>query len=81
MLPHTGAAGAFAFAERLRRSVSARSVVVADGVEIAVTVSVGVASGTGDVSELLRRVDMALYAAKAGGRDRVAADRPASAAA
>src|SRR2546430_2352411 len=60
MLPNTDAAGAVVFAERLRRTVRAHPAVTAGGTEIDVTVSVGVASGTGDVSDLLRRADMAL---------------------
>jgi diguanylate cyclase (GGDEF)-like protein/PAS domain S-box-containing protein len=66
--------GATAFAERLRRAVSARPIIVADGTNISVTVSVGVASGSvAELDDLLRRADLAVHAAKGAGRDRVAA--------
>jgi diguanylate cyclase (GGDEF)-like protein len=39
--------------------------------EIAVTVSVGVASGAVDVDKIVREADAALYEAKAAGRNRV----------
>ena len=69
ILPGAGEAGALEIAERLRRSVCDRRPVGA-----AVTVSIGVAvSGPGSVNtdELVTQADAALYAAKAGGRDRV----------
>ncbi len=46
----------------------------------ALTVSIGVTiSRTGDsVSTILQRADMALYRAKAAGRNRVAGDEPSS---
>jgi diguanylate cyclase (GGDEF)-like protein len=64
---------ALALAERLRQVVAAAPVSLADGAEVAITVSVGVAT-IGDepsAEALLRGADDALLAAKARGRDRV----------
>jgi two-component system, cell cycle response regulator len=62
LLPDTDAGAAEAAAEKLRTSVG----------EVGVTVSIGWAAWEGETpEELLRRADEALYAAKAGGRDRV----------
>jgi diguanylate cyclase (GGDEF)-like protein/PAS domain S-box-containing protein len=72
LLPRTDERTAFEVAERLRLSV-ASGPLPAGTTEVAVTVSLGVA-GTSDVSvsidELLQRADVALYAAKEGGRNR-----------
>lgn len=64
---------ALALAERLRRAVAAAPIALVDGAEVAITVSVGVATATGEPSAeaLLRGADDALLAAKARGRDRV----------
>ena len=62
-----------AVGERLRRAVEAEPF-LADGVERTITVSIGVAAlGPDDqcFNDLIRRADQALYAAKAGGRNRV----------
>jgi diguanylate cyclase (GGDEF)-like protein len=62
-------------AERLRRSISALKV-EADGKHIQLTVSIGIATwrtGMESQEELLVEVDKALYAAKAAGRNCVAA--------
>jgi GGDEF domain-containing protein len=61
-------------AERIRAAVSSR-IVGADGLALRTTVSIGVAAfpdhGGGDLRELLRKADEALYRAKRAGRDRV----------
>jgi diguanylate cyclase (GGDEF)-like protein len=70
ILPGASRGEALEIAERLRRAVRERR-----PVGVAVTVSIGVAvgdAGTLDADELVSRADAALYAAKAGGRDRVA---------
>ncbi len=63
---------ALATTERVRAAVAV-SPIVANGVEVWVTVSGGIALATGDTSpaELLHRADLALYEAKRGGRNRV----------
>ncbi|MGJ9416211.1 diguanylate cyclase [Massilia sp. CMS3.1] len=78
LLPSTGIEQALASAERLRLLVSTR-LVAADGVEIAYTVSAGVAVFDGDakgIDVLIARADEALYLAKSQGRNRVAAWTP-----
>jgi len=64
LMPHTELAGASGFAERLRIQVAQR---------LAITISGGVtAAQEGDSADaLLARADMALYNAKAAGRNRV----------
>ena len=74
-MPETGLGVAYSVAERLRRSIAEKPVSVPGGDgEIAVTVSIGVATakGHGDTpAALLRRADTALYAAKDSGRNQV----------
>ncbi len=73
LLPSTGIQGATKVAERLRLAVASKPVEV-DGVQIHYTVSAGVAT-TDDHSmsldALMKRADVALYAAKAAGRNQV----------
>ena len=65
-------------AERVRAAV-ARDAIVANGIELWVTVSGGIAVATGETSpaELLHRADVALYRAKLDGRNRVVLDEGA----
>jgi len=74
LLPETPCEGAGVIAERLRLAIGEAPVEV-DGVPIALTVSVGVASHAGegepDPLLLLKKADLALYRAKTAGRDRV----------
>ena len=75
VLPETDLSGGLAFAERVRAAVGERPFQV-DGLELPVTVSLGVAAFP-DHGESLRALlvqgDRALYAAKAAGRNRVSA--------
>ncbi|UWQ21161.1 diguanylate cyclase [Jannaschia sp. W003] len=74
VLPDVSLEQAHGVAERLRRAVASTSVRLGDGRRLAVTVSLGVTtvSGPGPAPErALERVDRALYAAKAEGRDRI----------
>ena len=78
LLPDTGATGAFQFASRLCEMIRVHEFPPATpgGEPIHLTTSIGVVSGTPDLdgnfaSLLISRADMALYAAKRSGRDRV----------
>jgi diguanylate cyclase (GGDEF)-like protein len=74
VLPMTPVSGAVIAAERLRAAVAASPVSVGQTGTVDVTVSVGCASTTGgDVADLIRDSDGALYRAKTAGRNRVMA--------
>lgn len=76
VLPDTSPAGAAVVAEGLREHVAAKAF-VEDLADLALTVSVGWASWEGeDLRALLRRADLALYAAKDAGRNRVCTSPP-----
>jgi diguanylate cyclase (GGDEF)-like protein/PAS domain S-box-containing protein len=73
VLQGSDSATAMEVAERLRRSVEAEPVVLADRTEITVTVSLGAttsAASKDDLHHLLVAADKALYRAKAAGRNR-----------
>jgi len=73
LLPSSSLEGALVVAERLRRLVAAQTTSF-DGAHIALTVSAGIAVSDGeqlDLDTLMKRADQALYAAKAGGRNRI----------
>jgi len=74
LLPETRIEGARVIAERIREAVS-RTPVEVDGELIPISVSVGVASHATDkevhAEILLKKADLALYRAKATGRNRV----------
>lgn len=76
LLPDTPLAGATSVAENLRLLFAA-SELENDGVEVTITVSIGVASLSpsmgGDALKLLKAADRQLYLAKGGGRNSVAA--------
>jgi diguanylate cyclase (GGDEF)-like protein len=83
LLPGTDAEAAELLAERIRRAVAEHGFEIAAATDpVPVTVSIGVAEHrAGDIEDLklvgerlLARADAALYAAKAGGRNRVAYD-------
>jgi diguanylate cyclase (GGDEF)-like protein/PAS domain S-box-containing protein len=75
LLPETDSAGATVAAERLRIRFADRKFHPVPGEEpVSVTVSIGIAEYREgmDLSDLVRAADLAMYAAKNGGRDRVA---------
>ncbi len=78
LLPHTSGTEAGRAAERLRGHIGDEQIVVSDGREakigVSITVSVGVAElahTRQDLDELLAVADAALYQAKAAGRDQI----------
>lgn len=84
LLPGVGEAEALRVAQMLRSFVAAAPMMI-EGRPIPATISIGVAllegqaarvdaSTSGDLSDLLRRADEALYAAKRSGRNRVMRD-------
>ena len=79
ILAETGLADAAVLAERLRRAVE-RLVVPYQGRTLALTISIGVAElqASESASSWVARADRALYAAKAGGRNRVVRDEGAT---
>jgi len=83
LLPSSTLEGAARVAERLRRLVAAQPVRF-DGADITLTISAGVAASDGeelDLDTLMKRADQALYAAKAGGRNRIECWAPPTSAA
>jgi diguanylate cyclase (GGDEF)-like protein len=68
VLPGADEAEGVEIAERLRHAVRDRRPV---GVEVTVSIGVAVSGSAVDTEELVGQADAALYAAKAGGRDRV----------
>jgi diguanylate cyclase (GGDEF)-like protein len=78
LLPNTAHHHAIAIGERVRAAFAATPHVVG-GESITASVSIGVAvsgASVGDLTSLMLLADRALYAAKSGGRNRVAADEP-----
>jgi len=80
VMPHTEAAGAALYAERLRRCIADAQFRLPNGEWVSVTVSVGLAEITpGEMpqpEQALSRADMALYKAKRDGRNRVQLAEP-----
>jgi two-component system, cell cycle response regulator len=81
LLPGTGMSAGFLLAERIRAAVAAEPFELPAGSPLPVTVSIGVAEHSPAVEErdfgsagerLLALADVALYEAKAGGRNAVA---------
>jgi diguanylate cyclase (GGDEF)-like protein len=70
ILPHTTVGEAHVLAERVRDSLAAVPLIYGD-VRIPITISAGCTATPGNVEELLSRCDLALYDAKAGGRNQV----------
>jgi diguanylate cyclase (GGDEF)-like protein len=79
VMPETDPDAGAASAEHLRRLIAGATVPTLAG-ELEVTISAGVAGGTGtasiDIDKLLRAADAAMYTAKSLGRDQVQVFRP-----
>jgi len=74
VLAETGIEDAAVVTEKLRRLVGRSPVRLPDGEELAVTISLGVAAGSGQglrLDTMTRDADTALYAAKSLGRDQI----------
>ena len=78
-LPGADEAHALQVAERIRRRLKERSL-LAVGVECTVSIGVAALQAHEDTSQLLRRADEAMYAAKGAGRNRVVLSTPGEAA-
>jgi diguanylate cyclase (GGDEF)-like protein len=83
LLPNTDADSGVLLAERIRRSISATPIDLRHDGSVTKTASVGIASATPDSTNddfktigdaLIARADVALYSAKAAGRDQIAVD-------
>jgi two-component system cell cycle response regulator len=77
MMPDTSLPKAYRVGERLRQCIAGQPFVLGDGTALELTASIGLSAidGEGDTPEsLLKRADLALYAAKRDGRNRVVAD-------
>jgi diguanylate cyclase (GGDEF)-like protein len=76
ILPDTGAEGAFAVGERVRDRIAAHRFLVADGLDVRLTASVGVATlpdVAASVEELLQAADKAMYGVKESGKNGIQA--------
>jgi diguanylate cyclase (GGDEF)-like protein len=72
VLPDTDGAGAVAVGERLRDRLRAGRFLEADGLSVALTASIGIATlpdVAGSAEELLRAADMAMYRVKTAGKN------------
>lgn len=83
LLPNTDTQSGALLAERIRRSISSAPIELRYDGSVTITASVGIASVVPDRADadfktvgeaLIARADVALYAAKAAGRDQVAVD-------
>ncbi|MDP4004310.1 diguanylate cyclase [Methylobacterium sp. NEAU K] len=72
LLPDVSPAEALGRAEELRRTFSGLSVPELPGLRVSVSIGIAQAPEGADFETLMRQADAALYAAKHGGRDRVA---------
>ena len=73
LLPEADAEAAKRVGERIRAGLAEPGIKTAQGEELEITVSIGIAQNIGDesIDELLRRADEAMYEAKRAGRDRI----------
>jgi two-component system cell cycle response regulator len=82
VLPDTASAGGHAVAERMRERVRAHHFLTADGLDVRLTVSVGLVTRADDAhvtaADLLHAADAAMYWVKAHGKNGIKAAGPAS---
>lgn len=74
IMPETEKKNAFIAAERIRKAIASTKFPGADGNDVAVSVSIGVAEFPGDgidAGALIKAADMAMYQSKTNGRNRV----------
>jgi diguanylate cyclase (GGDEF)-like protein len=71
ILPGTAREGAQAAAERVRRAIEAARIAALEGRSVTATIGAAQLVKGEDITALLARADRALYAGKAGGRNRV----------
>lgn len=62
---------ALAVAERMRHAIEGFPVMTSSGVQLRITISIGLAPFAGSLSDALSRADKALYGAKSKGRNRI----------
>jgi len=82
VLPDTGAEGALAVGERIRERLAAHPFLAADGLNLHLTASVGVATlpdAAATAEELMQAADLAMYAVKDRGKNGVQAAPQSSA--
>lgn len=81
VLPDTGASGAWSVAQRIRERLAGHKFLVAEGLEVRLTVSIGIATLPDSASssdELIEAADAAMYRVKDRGKNGIeAAARPA----
>ena len=79
VLPDTGGEGAFAVGERIRERVAAHPFLAGDGLNLRLTVSVGVATlpdNAASADELMQAADAAMYQVKDRGKNGIQAAAP-----
>jgi diguanylate cyclase (GGDEF)-like protein len=76
ILPDTGADGAYSVGERIRERLAAHQFLAADGLNLRLTASVGVATlpdAATSAEELMQAADAAMYRVKDGGKNGIQA--------
>jgi diguanylate cyclase (GGDEF)-like protein len=76
IFPETGGKSAFHLADRLLNNVSQTKILIPDGTDISVTISIGVVTCDAcqphyNKHQIINKVDKALYASKEAGRNRI----------
>jgi diguanylate cyclase (GGDEF)-like protein/PAS domain S-box-containing protein len=79
LLPETDRVASAHVLDRVRAHIAEHPILVANGIEVRVTISIGIAEWTGieSLESLVERADQACYAAKHAGRNRIELALPA----